>query len=502
VLASAVDGIRVRAAPARLLAAALVGLIAGAVAPLAATSIGLQFATACAALSLAIVSAVWLDWRRTGDIMSVLGFVALFFLLSFVAGSIWLWFQLKGQVPRVVAYHIHPHALMRAEWLAVIGWTGFALGYRARVLGLLRIPRLQLRAASPLAHDRTFAAIYIIGFAARLAAMSRGIYFHNAGAVTGTGAAAQSSSLNQIISIFADMPLVSVAYLGFRTRGVPRLRRYYVGALIVEFGLAGVSGTRGSVIGVILIVLGVALYSTGRFPVKATIVAALIGVFFVFPLLALYREASAVNGYQVSNLSTGLTNYTSGGFGGALTSGVDSTLRRFADIVGPAAMEEYGRQVYPLPFGGSIGIDFANLIPHALDPNKPVIDTFGNEIVYAYRLSPLKNSYFALSMLGEMYLDFGAIGAGIAFFVLGSVYRELNDLFGAKRENQAVGAVYLALAWPIVSTVEAFIGDQLFGLLRGLVVWIVLIKVLSYTLAGRVPASPNASNPARPSVTA
>jgi hypothetical protein len=374
------------------------------------------------------------------------------------------------------------HGLLRAEWLCVLSWPGFAIGYRVRGLALLHIPRLQLRASSARAQDRALLWAYLIGFAARFAEFSRGHLFHSVSSTNGIGTVPVSSTSNQIIAVLALLPLISVAYLGLRAQSAPRLRRYYRPALLAEFIVAASSGGRGEVISVIIIALGVAYYSTQRFPLKATLVASLVGLFVVFPVLALYRGNSAASGFQVSNFSQGVNTYTSAGLGNALLSGVNTTLGRFSDITAPAALEDRGRQAYPLAFGGTLGADFLNFIPHVLAPGKPNVDQLENNVTYALRLTPVRNSYFAPTTVLEMYLDFGTIGTAIAFVVLGSVYREFNDWLALHGKNTAVCALYLGLAFSALGTPEAFIGDQLFGMLRSHVVYVFVIKVGTYVL--------------------
>jgi oligosaccharide repeat unit polymerase len=300
-----------------------------------------------------------------------------------------------------------------------------------------------------------------------------------------------SSTTNQIIAIFAALPLFSVAYLGLRSHKNRRLRWYYRGALLVEFVAAAVSGGRGNVISVILLALGVAYYSTRRFPLKAAAVCALIGLFAVFPILVIYRANSQASGYEIGNLSEGVSTYAAGGFESALLSGVSATFERFDDIIAPAVLEGRGRSFYPLPFGGTIGPDFANLVPHALAPSKPINDNLSNGIAYALRLSDVPNNYFAMTMQAETYLDFGTLGAVVAFMILGAFYRGLNDWFGARRQNAAVCGIYLGVAYFLIQTQETFIGDQLFGMVRELLVVAVLLKGAIYLLA------PSGSRPSR-----
>lgn len=465
-----------------LLASTALGLGAASCAPIAGTSVGFQYACACTVLAVVVVGAVWLDWRRTGDVMSVLALVGLFYLLAFDAGSIWLWFQPTFATKAGIDLLFTHQGFLRAEWLCVVTWTGFAIGYRVRALSPLRIPQLRVPPSSPSAQNLTLLVLYVIGFGARLGMLSRGIFFHNLASTNTIGAAGASSTTNQIMAVLGNLPLIVTGAIGFRARSDRRLRIYYRIALAGEVAVAALSGGRGEVIDVLVLALGVAYYASGRFPVRAMVIAAVVALGFVFPVLALYRASSQTSGYQVSNLSSGVSTYSSKGVGNALMSGINTTLGRFDDLIAPIALEELGSAKIHFGFGNTLGADFLNVIPHALDPHKEPVSSVENRISYDLGLSPVRNNFFALTTVSEMFLDFGLVGSVIAFAIIGSVYREINEWLGLRRESPLVCGTYVGLAYYLLQTQETFIGDQLFGMLRAFVVYAVLMKGVTAAL--------------------
>jgi hypothetical protein len=471
------------ALPTRILscgALVVLSALTGVLASLLDGSTGVQYACACTILAVAVVVTVWLDWRRTGDVMSVIALVGLFYLLAYVAGSIFLWFNPSFGVTVPVKQPFTHHGLMRAEWLCVLAWIGFAVGYRLRIFGFVGIPRLKLQCGNPPIQGRAMLWLYSVGWIARVAGIPRGLYFHNLPSTNIIGTVPISSTTNQILYTLAFLPLVSVAYLGVRAHSDQRFRSYYRLGLIVELAWAVSSGGRGNVVNTLLLALAVQYYTAGRFPLKPTLLAMLFTLFFVFPVLALYRDTSQkTHGYQVSNLSAGVSTYTSTGLGNVLLSGIGSTLGRFNDIIIPAALEDRGRNAYPISDGATLGWAVVNFIPHALDPGKPIVNNLQNALSYELRVTPVKNNYEAITQVAEMYWDFGTLGAAIAFLFVGSLYRELNEWTILRRSgrNPAVLALYAALAYFMMQTDETLIADQLDGFIRTVVVLSLLMWV-------------------------
>lgn len=461
-----------------------ISLFIGGALPALDTSIGVEYACAGVTLFLTIIIAVWLDWRRTRDAMSVLALTGFFYLLAFDIGSIFIWFNPQVAGAPIHRYPFTHQAMVHAEWLCVLTWIGFAIGYRVRGLKFLRIRPLALRAAPESAGRHVLILLYVVGWVARFVGTQRGLYFHVA---PQNSVEVTSSTVNQIIYVLGLVPLISVAYLGIQSHTKVRLRRWYFLALLVELGFALPSGTRSDAISVLVLALAVSYYTSRRFPLKTAALAAIIGLFFVFPVLYLYRtsHAKASNtSFGVNDFSTGVGTYTSAGVTGAMLFGVESTLSRFSDLATPARLEEVGTHAYPVMPGETIAWFFINYVPHAIDPSKPAVGQFSNNIGYALHLTASRDSSIAPTQVGEMYLNFGTVGAVIAMVILGSIYREINEWFRLRRTRPAVLAMFAAFAYAIIHSQESIVAVGLGGLIRDAVVIGVVINGLSW-LIGR-----------------
>lgn len=468
--------------------AVLGGLAAAGIVPAITESIAAQYACATSLLALAIIVAIWLDWRRNGDKLSVLTLIGAFYMMAFVLASVFVWFKPSWAVSVPVHFVFSHDALTKAEWLCLLCWVCFAVGYRLGLFGFLPIPRLSLAGSESRATQRrALIVLYVIGTIARLVGIPRGLYFHP----VSTSAVASGSTLNQILGMFGTFPLIAVAYLGIRAhqQRSKRLRRYYWAALAIEFAWALPSGNRVDSVRILVLAVVVFYYTHRRLPLKAMAVCGIFGLFFVFPVLYLYRNANETSSfsknYQVSNLGTGVQTYTSGSIGNTLLFGLGSTLSRFADIQFPAALEERGRQGYSPGEGATVGWIFTNLVPHAIDPTKQSIIQFTDQLAYNLRLTPVRNSSFAPTVVGEFYLDFGAVGAAIAMLILGATYREIDKWLANRRTVPMVTATYAALAYTIISTQEPLLAIGLEQMIRNLILIAILIRVTTWLLRVR-----------------
>lgn len=479
---------RLRSTALRWYATAIAGgLCAALLAPVVAGGTTNQFFTAIILLTLAVVIGVADDWRRNADKLSVLTLIGAFYALAFVGGSIYVWAGASLGIPVPVHQAFGHAALVRAEWLCLISWVALVAGYRFRLFSVLRIRPLKLQAQSDGAHAAAMVVLFLVGWVARIAGVSRGLYFHP---VLTSGVAA-ASSVNQALAIAGVLPSIAVAYLGIRAHTRPQWRWYYRGLLLSELGFALPSGNRVDAVTVLILALVVAYYTTRGMPVKAIIFSSIFGLFFVFPVLIIYRTSNQDKGYQVSDLSTGIATYTSGGLGNTLLYGVGSTLKRFSDINLPAALEERGRKTDPIADGTTIGWIFTNYIPQVLDPHKRSLITYDDQLAYSLRVTPVLNSSYATTPVGELYLDFGTVGMFFAMIVLGAVFREMNEWLALRNTNPMVLAVYAAFAYQIVRTQEPLLALGLGGLIRDLIVAAILIRGMSWLFersdSGAVP---------------
>lgn len=458
-----------------ILAAIIFGLLAAFVAIESVSSPAVEYGAAVLSLAVLVLGAMWWEWQRTHDAMSILMLSGVFFLLAFVIGSLYVWFNPSWGVTVLAHVPFSHHSQMRAQWLCVLGWVGFAGGYWFRLLGFLQIPPLKLL-RDPAAIKTSMVLLYVVGWVARIALIPTGLYFHT----TASTEVAAGSTTSQIIFSFSLMPAVATAYLGIQAHHRTDLRRLYWLALAAEIAFAIPSGRRVDAVSVLVLASIVAFYTTKRLPVRAIAISLVFALFFVFPILFLYRTSHQNTGYQVKDLQGALETYTGGGVENAMLSGVGSTLNRFSDIELPAGLEEKGRNRYPVGFGGTVPWIVTGVLPHALFPNKPNVLMQINNLAFALELTPVRNSQFAPTQVGDMYLDFGTIGVLLGMFVVGAAYRELNEFLSRRRDSPLVLAIYAALAYTILDTEETLLAQGFAGIVRQLLVVTAIVVVTTW----------------------
>ncbi len=404
--------------------------------------------------------------------MSPLGLSGLFYLLAFVGGPIFFWFNpnFGQESPRILPFD--HGALATATGLCLIAWVGLAVGYIVRPLSLFRIPPLRLEGwADPSVF--MLVLLYGGGWLARLARLSRGEYFH--GNVPIATIPTTGSSTGQLLLILAILPSVVIAYVG--VIGTHRAAKSWLWVYRIGLGLEVLyylpSGGRSFVVTIAVLALVVRFYAKGRLPIRMIVVTVLLLLFVLFPLVHLYRGAGREAGFTVNaagNLQQSATTFAGQGLQQTLLYGVGSTFSRFSDIFVPAALIYRGRRAYPIDEGETILWSVTNLVPKAVWPNKPNTGTFAGSFAYSIGLVASKRTSVSTTQPGELYLNFGTLGVLIGMFFVGSVYREFGEWLRERRHQPMVLALYAASAYGMIGSHETIIAQGMTGLLRTAIV--------------------------------
>jgi hypothetical protein len=457
----------------------LLACLCGIVPIVVSASLSLEFAALIVGLAIAVVAAVRIDLRRGGDLFSPLGLSGAFYLLAFVGGPIFFWFNPNfGQQSRVLLPFGH-QALTVATALCLLGWIGFSIGYLLRPFSFLRIPALRLD-GSPAISNTALIVLYALGWVARVGSITRGQYFH--GSAAGIVAPTTGSTLNQVLFILHFLPSISVAYAGVMaaTTHQRKWRRLYGAGLVVDVAYYLPSGSRSDVVTVALLALAVAYYARGRFPIRMLTISAVLLLFVLFPLIHLYRGSGGTSGFTTNtsgNLQQSAQTYTGAGLSRALLYGVGSTFSRFSDIFVPAALVEQGRAIYPVAPGHTLVWTLSSQIPHALWPSKPSVGNFSGEFAHAIGLVYSSSTSVSTTQIGEMYLNFGTIGVFVGMLFVGGVYRELGEWLRERKRNPMVLALYAALAYSILGSHETIVAGGLMGAIRTALVLSVILWI-------------------------
>ncbi len=447
---------------------ALLACMCGLLPVIISTNLGLEFAALIGAMVLAVVIAVTVDVKRTGDLCSPLCLSGLFYLLAFAAGPVFFWFNPDfGQNSLRTLPFDHP-ALVMATGLCLLAWLGLAAGYFIRPFAFCQVPALKLeRWSSPTIY--TLFIMYGVGWVARLARIGRGEYFH--GSVPAAMVPTTGSTLGQVLLILAVLPSIVVAYfgvIGTHSRSKWWLRGYRVG-LGVEILYYVPSGGRSYVVTIAVLALIVAYYTKGRLPIRAIIVTGVLLLFVLFPLIHLYRESGTQAGFTSNagrNLERSAAALAGQDVQQTLLYGVGATFSRFSDIFVPAALVYQGRQVYAIAPGETLVWAITNMIPKAVWPGKPSTGTFAGEFAQSIRIVPSKATSVATTQPGELFFNFGTVGVLVGMFFVGGVYREFGEWLRERARRPMVLALYATVAYSIIDSQETIIAQGLTGLLR------------------------------------
>lgn len=427
-------------------------------------------------LLVALISSHVFVRRRTGDDLSVLSLCAAFYFVAFVVGGIF-----TGVVPELQgAGSIERAELNLALALVLLGWFTFAAGYMGDLLRFVRSivpPPAGVGAGVPVA--TVVVPLLAFGWLARVASVAAGRYFHipEQGAVrTGT---------SWFIDTGTMFPLLALALVGahsLRRPGNGRLasRTFFWILLAAELAWSIPTGARGRIVSLLLLLLIVHYYTSGRLPSRRVIAIIGIGfVFVVFPLEARYRADESYRTSLIAPLRSAVFEIRDRSVHETASAGVETTAR-LSDIAVVARLVDFGPDRLDLPPGGTLRWAAEGFVPRALYPEKAEPGSFGNTFGRAYGFvasSDLKTAV-AITQPGELYLNGGWLALVLGMPIVGAAARLVNEYLRARRRDVATLAIYAlvapALALGLESTLAVgFVGAIKIGILFGLVIAVV-----------------------------
>jgi hypothetical protein len=475
-----------------LLAIALLGcaLAVGSAVAWFASRQDASFWLAVATLSFATVGSIAFA-GKTGDWLSPLVLGAIFYLLAYVGGAIYFWYRPDNPNGNIALAVGRPE-LTRAVWLALVAWVMFTVGYVARPLGWLvpLVPRLPA-AARQRSPAWVVLSLLSLGWAARLHQVATGRYFHTALSVT------QSTSTSWILTVASDLPLLATAFLGAwtwhsrRSGSVSPPAWMFWTLVLVETLWRAPTGGRGDLVALAIMVIVVAYYGRGVFPLRTATVATLAIVFVVFPFVEVYRgsEDGAYDAYQLAprqhlRQAARQTLVPSSARAG-VDEGVTATFSRFSDvvslafIVAPDAPGSGRKPGETLLWSGQAFVPRA-ILHHKVDPG-----TYGNEFGRRFGFLSANDDVISVAATepGDLYMNFGWIGVVLLMPLVGGVFRFIGDYVSARTRDPAALAIYAVIAWPLISIHETIIA-------MGLVTVLKLMFVSALLLGGVMAVAP------------
>lgn len=463
---------RMPSATVLAVAACLAGLAGAGISTLPANGDVLAlWLSSIAIAALGSGSVVWAH-RTNFDLFQPLGPIAIYHILGFAVGGVYWWYASPPTYRDV-----SQAATAAAVLLDAIGFGLLAVGY---VYSPFARTGRRLRSkmpVGPLPSEATPPAFFIVvlgvGWIARLQTLVSGSYFH----FNPSGAIVGSSSWSAVIDSLAYLPTVLVAYLLARsymrrqengTRG--RLSKTAVALLVVEFAWALPSGSRGALIGLILMMLLVRYYGLRRLPsLPALLVSVIVGVLLIFPLVLSYRSGSGTNfqAHVGNSLQSAVSRYAKQPWSERVADGLDATFTRFSEVPSVAAIIEGGPRASGLQAGETFSWTISGFIPRAIDPSKVDPGFFGNDFGRTYDFVAPRDRLAAVSVpqVGELFMNFGALGV-LGMVVSGLLFRFFSDLTAARQQDPLALALYAVLAWPLINGLGNIFAAGFLGLVK------------------------------------
>lgn len=432
------------------------------------------FVTALGVLVLTTVGCVVWNLRRFGDSLSLLSVAAVYYLLAFGAGAVYMWTPHIGANGLGNVY-LHPrfaHAdLTRAVVIATLGWLLLMFGYLANPLGGIRAAFATFHwKGTPERIRWLVLPLFILGWAARAEVVASGKYFHtpSSGTITSTGS-------SWIVWASSILPTLAVALIGaVATRNgkvIGRLRRKLFWLLLmIEFAWYLPTGERGSIVGLALMVAVVLYYGNDRhLRWKLVVPIVVFLVFVVFPF-GLYYRGNNTQYQQAPKASLGaaFNELIGSSPRQALSAGAEATFSRFSDVAGLATVIHEGRTRMGIPPGQTFLWIPEVFIPRAVFHEKSDPGLFGNEFGRAYGIVAPSDriTSIAIGQVTDFYLNFAMVGVVIGMPLLGGLYRLINDIFSGRKTNPVTVAIYAVCLWPLISGMEIIVVTGVFGVLK------------------------------------
>jgi hypothetical protein len=187
--------------------------------------------------------------------------------------------------------------------------------------------------------------------------------------------------------------------------------------------------------------------------------------------------------------------------GARFADGFDKLLRRQSYIDFLSSTMEYVPQVLPHEHGARIGRSLIHILtPRILFPNKPPTE-FDSEVTAHYTGLPLQmreGTSISIGYLGELYIDFGKVGAVIACLVLGLAFGWAYRLVsrhqhGSLQLTYGARSTALVVLMPFDTALIKYVGGVAVAFIAAFLLQKFLVPVLSRQLRLRrseVPRGP------------
>jgi hypothetical protein len=381
-------------------------------------------------------------------------------------------------------------SVLRALWLVAAGMTLWTLGYSAgpgwwarhfgnRVMAALS-RRFTPEVRSPLAPW----ILYGIATVARIVAViTTGLFGYVGDVRSAVSTASGYQHLVSLLSLCGPLAVAAAALQVYRER-TPGARVTLTILFLAEIAFGVASGGKQSFI---ITILAVAVpFTTARRRVyKGLLVFAVVAFLLVIvPFNQAYRSAArnasgTLSASQAIEAMPGILKQiaVTGDITGVFSSSASYVLTRIREIDSPAII----MQRTPSQIGFLSPVQLAeapvvDLVPRAVWPDKPILDT-GYQFSQSYfELPPTVYTSSAVTPVGDLYRHGGWIPVIVGMFLLGCATRFLDDVMDVRGNPHSI-FLFLLLFTSLVKQEDDFVG-MLAGIPGILLVWLFAVYVI------------------------
>ena len=393
------------------------------------------------------------------------------------------------QPPTGSVTQISLSSVLRALWLVAVGMTLWGLGYlvgpgrSARRFGNKVMAALSLRFAPEVRSPLAPWILYAIGTAARIASVATTGLLGYVGNVQSTVTTA--SGYQQLLSdlgLCAPLAVAAAALQVYRERGAGARVTLTV-LFLAEIAFGAAAGGKQSFI---ITILAVAIPFTtlqrrvhkGLLAFSALAVAGLAFLLIVVPFNHSYRSAArnasgTLSVSQALDAAPSILGQTigTGNATGVLSSSVTFMLSRISMINSPAIIMQ--RTPAEIGFASPVQLvtgPIVALIPRAVWPDKPILDSGYEFSQTYYRLPATVYTSSAITPVGDLYLHGAWIPVITGMFLLGCGVRFLDDMMDVYGSPQCV-FLFLLLFPSLVLQEDDWVGT-LANVPGALLIWL------------------------------
>jgi hypothetical protein len=405
------------------------------------------------------------------------------------------------------AAEIAVSSVLRALWLVTVGMTLWVLGYfvgpgqSARRIGNKVMAALSLRFTTEVRSPLAPWILYAIATAARIAvAGTTGLFGYVGNVQSAVTTASSYQQLLSDLSLCGPLAVAAAALQVFREH-VPGARVTLAVLFLADIAYGAAAGQRLSFI---ITILAVAIpFATARHRSHKGLLAftglALTGLVFlliVIPFNQTYRS-TARSASGTLSISEALAETPSilgqtigtGNAAGVLSSSANFLLTRLREIDNPAIiMQRTPDEVKFLSPVQLVEAPIVILVPRAVWPGKPILDTGYDFSQTYYDLPASAYTSSAITPVGDLYQHGGWIPVIVGMFLLGCGVRLLDDVMDVRGNPHSI-FLFLLLFPTLVKQENDWIG-MLAGTPGTLLVWLLAVYL---TFRKRERPSPSRS---------